>query len=248
MAFRNLTKIQDQGAIIEEVKKTLGDDIISQIEKKEIDGGICYMLSMEWLRRIMEDDPIADFNNLCLNDEKEREKKLAYFKQIANNFFGYARNLSYVPKMEDEEEETEAETPGLIYAETERGRLSNMANINSLFVDMCSGGKLQAYTVCGSRKRISQAFTSGKSKFYLLGYTAGWVDQDGNVQSEGHKMAFAVNTSGKLWFYDPNTGVHEADTFQDILGVIDTRYLQKLPNGYKCKFDICTVTPKEGNA
>lgn len=217
MAFRDLTEIQDQGTIIEEVKKIWGDKSIYEIEKEVIDGGICYMLSMEWIQRVIEsnDDPIADFNNLCLDDEQERKKKLAYFKQIANNFFPYAMNYFHEADTDDNDA------------------------INSFFVDLCSKGKLQAHTVCGNRARISQAFTRGKSKFYLLGYTADWVDQDGNVQSEGHEMAFAVNTSGKLWFYDPNTGVHEADTLEDILDKIDETYFEVPPN--TCVYDLCEV-------
>lgn len=207
---------KNQETIIAAVMATMGNDKLQQQEKKEIEDGICFMLSIEWLRQIIENGGITaelkKFNQgLDTADANERKRTLAYYKQIANNFFAYNR-------------EDEGEIP----------RKRETAWENDLFVSLCSNKRLKSLVTCQSSDaaQLKKHYDAcgEKGNYYLIGFfcTGG-----------GHEMAFTIDEKGKYWFYDPNSDVWVADSFGDIL-----RYLERvydLSSNAPYVIDICEV-------
>lgn len=83
--------------ITEQLRKLVnipGEPELDAQYKELIRGGICYALSMEWLRLIVVNGGNVndDFGALemCEDEVTPEKKSLAYYKQIANNFFAYA--------------------------------------------------------------------------------------------------------------------------------------------------------------
>jgi hypothetical protein len=210
---------KNQAAIINAVMATMGNDNLQQQEKKKIENGICFMLSIEWLRQIIEKGGITaelkKFNQgLDTADEKERNRTLAYYKQIANNQFAYRRR-------------DEGKIPG---------KPNTITLVNEFFVSLCSNKQLKSPVTCTSSdaaqlaKHFDACEKEKKGKCYLLGY----VYQDG-----GHKTAFTIDEEGKYWFYDPNSDVWVADSVGDILQYLESWY--RLSAKESCVIDICEV-------
>lgn len=85
-------KIKSDSRQSDVIKKILKDLPVTQKELTEKDfernvkGGICYMLSMEWLRLIINED--ASWKHFGA----DYETTVAYCKQIMNNYYAHATN------------------------------------------------------------------------------------------------------------------------------------------------------------
>ncbi|MBD5106316.1 MAG: hypothetical protein HDT41_04985 [Lachnospiraceae bacterium] len=88
----------NQGELIDAVIRNMLDDNPKNKKVADrmlaIDGGICYMLSVEWLRLIYTNQ--NGWDKFCLHPRDNEGKiilkptELAYYTQIANNFYTYS--------------------------------------------------------------------------------------------------------------------------------------------------------------
>lgn len=219
-----------QDYIIEKVSESLGEDKRSLMEKEDIRRGICYMLSMEWLRSIIKDGPTDRL--MAFNEQATVDRELPYYKQIANNYFVYAQNVSAGWKALTGQPVDIA----VLMGEALKGELNTMQKINALFVELCSDKKLagQATRMFADKQEFATDFRTVQPEYLLFGFrrTVGGA-------SEGHKMACVRVKDGKLLFYDPNFGVQKADDIGDVTEFVYNTYLT---NATQYSFNSCEVT------
>lgn len=223
-----------QVVIIGRVKNMLDNSIVNYLEKEEIAGGMCYALSLEWVR-CMGNGEVNKAIELNINDFSDA--KLAYHKQIASNFFHYAcnmgmsstldRSISFLIGLTDK---LKVVNP----AGRKEQSFRNMTDINQWYVNTCSGGELVADTTYGFPKVddikvvYSKKYDSEPGVFL--------------VGTSNHQMAFAHIVNGgkhSLYFYDPNVGTIEADSIDEIVDYIRRNY------GTNIRYDICRVVKKK---
>lgn len=173
---------QNQGDIINAILEKFPAPTVKGLRKrfkKDIEGGICYMLSMEWLRLIITgNDQWKQFGEIT------GEKDIIYYKQIAQNFCMYlddAKNnlTDYLTN----------------------GASNNSKSVDEEFVKLCMAG---AAEVTGERQvataeEMAKAITEDKSEKY---FSVRLIMKEG-----AHRVAAYREDKVTLYFYDPNRGI-----------------------------------------
>lgn len=254
-----LTLVGDgnQEKIIEVIKEKLGSDPAFPIEEAYIEGGICYMLSIEWVHSAIETGltrSLLDFNKISTVDNEENRKKWGYCKQIANNYFVYSVNASYESLEEINEdghlsEEQKKLMAGVFYNQSGSKKRDRdfVKEDYELFVSLCSNKRRSAVNVITSildRTGFNNFFRDTGVQYFLLGFD--WRENvqnsDGSYSREsyGHQTAGVLREDGVITFYDPNYGVYEADQFDEIINFIEIKYFGDAIPG-TVEYDICEV-------
>ena len=168
-----------------------------------IDGGICYMLSVEWLRLIHTNQ--EGFDKFCLHPRDKEGKiiltpsELAYYTQIANNFFEYTELFDGTLKR-------------ILQHTILEKNLDNCSNfeIDMKLVPLCFGSKNAPNVkkaMDAQKKLISfnhsmnNYFISHTNSKLLIGLTG----KEGNDYF-GHETAMFRNAEN-YYFFDPNFGI-----------------------------------------
>lgn len=210
--FNDSTLILDfyQGEILDVLCQSLIDE--SGSGKPEvgefmasIDDGICYMLSIEWLRLITSEGDWQNFCNFPHSGGKLQmePKDLAYYMQIARNFQRYD-NLyggSFMRELQN------------LILEKNLENCSNFT-IDEKLVPLCFGSApvqvKQPSAAIKSPTALShalQTYFSGHPQGCLL---IGIYGTDSSNETFGHEAAFAVY-NGTIYFFDCNYGLYEID-------------------------------------
>ena len=220
---------EEQGFIINEVSKLLDDGEQGRFEKYIIDDGICYALSLEWIRLISEGE-IS--NAIHINSPDAIKENVYYYKQIAGNFLHYIVNVETKKSVK-----TAASNLGLldkltIYISASEGtrKLSGLTEINLWYVNAISNGKLRAPItfIYDNEEKIQDAFCKKYDSdpgLYLIG-------------TDDHQMAMAsaeMDGETVFLFYDPNFGVYKINSIDEVIAHISTEYNDSI------SFDICRV-------
>lgn len=211
-----------QGNIIDKVMEQIGTQPEGAQRAEDIRGGICYMLSMEWIRRVVTSG--INVGTINFNDPTNVDNNLEVYGQIANNFHSYVQNLNA--------QSGRAADVKLAVEEATRRHLTSKTEINALFVEMCSGGELKApiTTMETNCDALTQQFNAEKPQYFLLGFS--W-------KNGGHRMAGVRLNDGRIVFYDPNYGVSLIDTIEEVLALICAHY-QKM--GVPKLVDFCPIS------
>lgn len=233
MEIRQIRQIGggNQGYIISKVQELFNTALGEQSKVKASQGGICYMLSMEWLRRVILEgisDEVVHFN-----EQQQVDDNLYYYKQIANNYYNYVQNLLAQNDMEADVNQ--------ILEEAAAGLLVSRNEIDKLYAELSSWGEMEAVVtyIVSSDQELVNVFEEKKPQYFLLG--AGWkVQSPGSdeVRTIGHRMAGMVNSNGQIILYDPNEGVLEINSVDKMLEWICDRY-KKFGTPYS--FNLCVV-------
>lgn len=199
--------IMEKSSQREIINKVIEDitqqDNIFKVEKEVIRGGICYMLSIEWLRSYILDNKMRvvelNFDTEIKNEEDEEKMKLAlaYYKQIANNFFQYIQELRGEFK-----EEIKAE------------KIASEEDWHKTFIEKCSYNKL----TCNLRKNYDG--DPSKNKYFMIGINM----HKNNKRIAGHMTAGYVEDNQNIIFYDPNYGIYNAKDINEIKEFLESKY------------------------
>lgn len=169
-----------QGIVIGEILERLneaGDKDYENLYEISIDGGICYMLSMEWLRLVINED--LSWKTVFV-DKEMTLAELAYFKQIANNFFAYFNDTV---------------------------KLDNRLCNDKDWVELCTKGKatiVQAARKAKSYEELADALTDAKK--YMTIRLRGVEKVEKQEKPWGHRVSAYLESSNVLYFFDPNIG------------------------------------------
>lgn len=140
----NITGSQEQifvqGELLKVLKETYGESAEEQENFKHIKGGICFMLSIEWLLKLLE---LPNAYPASIYDPRFDDPKTAiYYKQIADNYYKYSADWKYTFR-------------GLAEHPTaEQMADTRIVDINNRFVELCSKEK---YTVPGTFHQFTAA-------------------------------------------------------------------------------------------
>jgi hypothetical protein len=202
-------------------EKTLTTDAVIQT----MEGGICYMLSMEWIReKILKDNnQVQQFNVIGFNEKDYVKNNLAHYVQIANNYYVYGQDTDMRVNVSQ------------FYRIPLTDDLSDFQKINELFVELCSANKLDGSTtyIKTTSDYLEECVKNIESGYFLLGFSA-----SENNSGFGHETAFAKKKDGTILFYDPNFGVMEADEFKDVIGFLEKTYFNVANLEF---YDLCEV-------
>lgn len=168
-----------------------------------IDNGICYMLSIEWLRLIHTNGDWRNFCNFSLNSQGNLEltkNEIAYYTQLADNFYQYAQ-LS---------------EPGTrIFQRTFlQANVENCSNfrIDEKLVPICfgEGSPITVKKAMDIQKKLASFINSLNN--YLQSHAnakllIGIFFTDG-TDYYGHELAMYKNNND-LYFFDCNYGLYQ---------------------------------------
>jgi len=201
-----------QGKLITTLLKEMNDvQVQGQREEfaKGIKGGICYMLSLEWLRLIITGDDgwRNDFGQIADGDKAA----LGYYKQIADNFLAYAERKNGLN--------------GVLKA------IHTLADDRILFeLGTAKAGTLKAKdTTINPVDELAKALLGGENLMFIR-----LVLEEG-----GHRVAAYRLNETTLYFYDPNIGtiqVHGNNA--DELRSETMRLLRWLWDAYKIQYSV----------
>lgn len=166
-------KIKSDSRQSDIIEKILKDLPVTQKEliEKNFEGcvkcGICYMLSMEWLRLIINDD--ASWKKFGA----DYETNLAYYKQIMNNHYTYATDAkSLVNVTSFRDIEMDRGMVGLCMKNAASVPREKIANSYNELADVIAGGDIDnrlffiRLEMGGSAHRVA-AYLSSVAKIYF---------------------------------------------------------------------------------
>lgn len=203
---RYTTQIQqsvfDQSILLHELQPSYA---IRPTDYALISGGICYMLSMEWLRCLFETPDVYPasifFNNF------EDANNLMYFKQIANNYCKFSADYEYnYPILT-----TVSPYPSI--ADIPQSGGSIMEDVDRWYVSLCSNKKMQVVdcTYSDQVHALATRMTSLRPGcgmlLWLTVYESGTDANNHTYPGFAHEMALWRDKKGELYFFDPNEGV-----------------------------------------
>lgn len=236
----------NQGYIINKVQELFNTDLGEQGKVKAVQGGICYMLSMEWLRRMILEGMSTGV--LHFNEQQQVDDNLYYYKQIANNYYNYTQQIQQKKKLTagvgqvvEEPDESQVVEDAL------NGSLLTMEAMNEFFVGMGSRNVLEAVNTYKARDAHEMAgiFATEQPQYFMI--SAFWKKEDQESHEpvySGHRMAGAIQPGGSITFYDPNDGVYMIDSVQDMLDWILRHYAKF---GALDSFYLCVVRDARSN-
>lgn len=168
-----------------------------------INDGICYMLSMEWLRLIHTNQ--NGWDTFCLHPKDSKgkliidEKDIAYYTQIANNFYQYDEILNGALKR-------------ILQRTILEKNLDNCSNfeIDTRLVPLCFGSQNSVIAKKAMEPQKKLASFRNSMASYFIGHTAsklliGLFGYDGS-DCFGHEAAMFHN-AGDYYFFDCNYGI-----------------------------------------
>lgn len=199
----------EQGRLLIDMKKTYGNTAAEQEIVRSIEGGICYMLSIEWLLKLL-DNPAAYPDSIFDNDFGN-PKVLAYYKQIANNYHQFSIDFNHTFDKRAKHSKAEIATGGSII------------DMDKKYVGYCSKNRHKVLTSGGpfnSSTDITSMFGENSALLVYLNV----IPDNPSIKGFAHEMAL-WKYGGKSWFYDPNMGVFMLKDFSRIIG--------EILNGYK---------------
>ncbi len=192
-----------QTELLEKLITTYGESAKEKEASECIKGGICYMLSVEWLLKLMETP--NSYPDSIYNTQFDNEKVLMYYKQIADNYYKFASDFHLTFQKTTEHPGAEL-LPG-----------NRMVDIDKKFVQLCSNSKYcvkDSYGVYNSPTNLEHVYEKDCALLLYLNVNAG-------ADSFAHEMAI-WRYKNKNYFYDPNQGVFLLDDLSKIVGeVID---------------------------
>jgi len=159
--------------------------ILDENQYNSIRNGICYMLSMEWLRLFVIGP--SGLPNFAPNNEIE------YYKMIALDYITYSGFIKYANIIIDPSE----------FKKDPILRADVYANLDKELGENCSNGKLKFksfFNITNCDNFISNI--SAINKYALFRFD--WLDKDN--KNVAHMTAF-IRIDGVLYFFDPNFGI-----------------------------------------
>lgn len=170
-----------------------GPQMFSQVQ-----GGICYMLSIDWLRQLLE--PGKDIRSTIL-DNPTAGASLMYYKQATNNYYkfmlDFARTHGYL----------DTSLPVWNIAEVILNHGHNFVNAcDTRYTELCTKNTatVRATTACNQKADVQRALetpASDKESWMML-----WLSLPYAAGASAHEMAAYIR-NGALYFYDPNSGI-----------------------------------------
>lgn len=204
-----------QSELLEKLIPTYGAGNLEKQMAKDINAGICYMLSVEWLRRLFE-LPQA-YPDSVFDSRFENAKILVYYKQIANNYCKYFEDFEYTCKFVSRYPSAET---------FER----NAAKIDKKYVSYCFKDNTHItvsttgpYT---SSDDLNTVFYGSNALLIYLNVKPNSIAENGFA----HEMAI-WNYDSKHYFFDPNIGVYRLNDLSDIVSDIKQSYESMLRSG-----------------
>lgn len=225
----SITGLQEQvfrqGELLQALQGTYGALAEEQETVEKIKGGICYMLSIEWLLKLLG-QPNA-YPASVYDTQFENSETAMYYKQIANNYYIFSENWSYTF-------ENRAGHPG---AEKMPG--TRMVEIDRHYVERCSMGK---YTVPNTFNQFTAAadITGMYGGNCALLLYLNVIPNTPPARGFGHEMAL-WRYNGQGYFYDPNEGVFKLPDFSRIVGEIISGYTATVPGGAQAQISITQI-------
>lgn len=201
--------------IIENLSLNHSKDIKAEERINEIKNGICYMLSVEWLRLIYTNT--EKWKTFCFHQRNNTGEivltppEIAYYTQISNNFFTYS-------KLFDDSTKTTLQA-ALLGAEIKE---CTYFQIDEKLVPLCIDKReglhiqvqkaIEPQNTIDALKRNLQAYLNTHSDCTLL------IGLRGFNKGEyfGHKTAMYHNADG-IYFYDPNFGIYQITDLNEFL-------------------------------
>ena len=218
----------EQGELIDAVIRNMLDDNPKNKKVADrmlaIDGGICYMLSAEWLRLIHTNQ--NGWDKFCLHPRDNEGKiiltpsELSYYTQIANNFYTYS-NLF------------DNSTKTTLQAAILGKNLDNCScfEIDQKLVPICFGNVNATFRkAMDPQKKLTSLKNSMNN--YFISHTnskllIGLYGNDG-TDYFGHETAMFRN-AGNYYFFDPNFGIFKITNMDIFLEDFwDTYNIQKV--------------------
>lgn len=201
-----------QGKLITTLLEEL-NDVTAKGQRQEfakgIKCGICYMLSLEWLRLIITGDDRwrNNFGQVSDNDKAA----LGYYKQIANNFLAYAKRKNGLDEV--------------------LKKLSTLED-DKVLVELgtANAATLKDYDVtAGSADKLADALFRGENLMFIRLV----------LQGSGHRVAAYRLNETTLYFYDPNIGTIQIHgDSADELRSETVRLLRWLWGAYKTQYSV----------
>lgn len=218
-------QIFNQGELLDILEKTYGGLVEEREAVASIHEGICYMLSIEWLLRLLEEpaaypDSIYDINY-------GNPATLSYYKQIANNYFKYSADYDY--KFQGR--------AGHAGAEVLAG--TGIADMDRNYVEYCSRNKYTVRNACKSYNAAKDITGDFAGDCALLVFLDVEPNNQG-VEGFGHEMAL-WRYGGQSYFYDPNEGVFLLSDFSRIVGEIISGYTAPVQGGAQAWISITQI-------
>lgn len=214
-----------QGALLDVLKGTYGTLTEEQETIEKIKGGICYMLSIEWLLKLLEQPNVYPAS--VYDTQFDNSETAMYYKQIADNYYKFSADWGYTF-------ESRAGHPG---AEKMAG--THMVEIDRRYVELCSKEK---YTVPNTFNQ----FTSAADITGLYGGNCALllylnvIPNTPTVQGFGHEMAL-WRYNNQSYFYDPNEGVFNLPDCSRIIGEIMDGYTALVGGGGHAELTITQI-------
>lgn len=210
-----------QADLLEKLKSSYGTSSVDEEAYECIKEGICYMLSVEWLLKLMK-TPKA-YPSSIYDTQFDNQKVLMYYKQIANNYYKFASDYKL----------TFQRTAGHPGSELLPG--NQMVDIDNKFVGLCSNSK---YSVINSNDYnsptdLTNVYTGDCALLLYLNVNAG-------ADSFAHEMAIWRHEN-KNYFYDPNQGVFQLSDLSNIVGEVIAGYTAYVPNGATAMLTITSI-------
>lgn len=218
-------QIFDQGELLDILEETYGNLAEEKETVDSIHGGICYMLSIEWLLRLLE-EPDA-YPDSIYDTNYRNPATLSYYKQIANNYFKYAADYDY----------TFQGRAGHAGAEASAG--TGIADMDRNYVEYCSRKKYTVRNACRNYNAATD-ITGGFAGDCALLVFLDIEPNNPRVDEFGHEMALWRH-GGQSYFYDPNEGVFLLPDFSLIVGEIINGYTALVPGGARARISITQI-------
>ncbi len=205
----------DHNAILSVIKNEISSQLLGPERISIIQDGICFMLSINWIRCLIRDDPT--FHDLCddINNQKNSPNKkvtltnpeIYYLKQIGNNFCAYAESIRpTVPNF-----------PAASIFDI--GFPCTQINVHNFFATNCISKKAKPLSTAPTTAlEFTTYFQNVATKyidaFHLLSLISG---------TEGHSVAI-YQTYNILYFFDCNCGEYTITNLTELFTELKLAY------------------------
>ncbi len=198
-----------QSGILKGLEGMYGKSKEEELQKAYIRGGICYMLSTEWLLKLLDAGAAPD--GIYIYPATEDKDKV-YYKQIANNFCKYIADFHY------------SHGGGEKLPSAERLDFSTTA-FNGDYISQCSAGRhgiaLGGGTLDTDNTDMTGIVGAGGTPGFLLLLR---VPNHGGVSGFGHALALWC-AGGNYFLFDPNYGVYQYNSLTGMGDMIFNVYV-----------------------
>lgn len=199
---QNLKQTFTQSELLKQLEPLYSGSETDPASLEMISGGICYMLSMEWIRQLIVEKPGPPAS--IFNNDFTSQANLDYFKQVANNYCTFSGSYDYTFFSAVSYYPSAAAIPKV-------GR-SIMESVDRHFTELCSNGNMEV-----AKSELKNAPNLAGAQFKALQKEHGmmlWLQVYGSGETfEGlaHEMALWRTAEDVLYFFDSNEGVFEVN-------------------------------------